>query len=245
MQATNGNTPTPGGYSVSFDEENPIPNGIHYSASYETTPLLSFSNPNEPPVPPVHSSGRNYNNTSNKYNTSGRYNSTPKYPSIKAYQPAATGPAGVYAVLITVILQSIGFTLVLPSMYNYAKDVCTCASWHHYLSAIISHRDILFIHESSSHPDFIPQPLFYENLIISIVYLSLLSRCLVHYHFLYYHFTIFSVLNTALCLCLYYHNASFHYYFLCYHFLSSKYFFSSIFFTKNSLSSVELQESMV
>eukprot|EP00026_Physarum_polycephalum_P005557 Phypoly_transcript_05592.p2 GENE.Phypoly_transcript_05592~~Phypoly_transcript_05592.p2 ORF type:complete len:132 (+),score=20.46 Phypoly_transcript_05592:27-422(+) len=108
-------------------------NGVLYhSASYETTPLLSYTGSHELPPQALHSSGRNYNNTSNRvynntsnrvYDSSGKYTSVPKYPSNKGYQPVGPIIPGLNAVLLTVVLQSIGFTLVLPSMWGYLQLV--------------------------------------------------------------------------------------------------------------------------
>jgi len=118
---------TPGGDDQ--DEDIQPPNAvIYHSASYETTPLLSFTGTNDTSSSStaaivLQTSARNYNNTSNKAynNNSGRYPSVPKYPSNRSYQPPPI--PGLYAVLITVVLQSIGFTLVLPSMYLYLGSV--------------------------------------------------------------------------------------------------------------------------
>jgi hypothetical protein len=118
--------PTPTGDESESNLIQPPNAPIYHSVTYETTPLLSFAGPNvgesftslSPAV--LHPSGRNYNNTSNRvYNSTGKYTSVPKYPS-NTYQRTIPG---LFAVLITVVLQSIGFTLVLPSMYLYLKSV--------------------------------------------------------------------------------------------------------------------------
>jgi hypothetical protein len=98
-------------------EQGPRNNIIYHSASYETTPLLSVVQGE------TGSSGLNYNNASKKYDSSGKYVQVPKYPSNKSYFTGANPKTAINVMLLTVIFQSVGFTLVLPSMYLYMKSV--------------------------------------------------------------------------------------------------------------------------
>lgn len=101
--------------------------------AYETTPLLAFDHEN-PPIPPDLVSINDTAVTSSKYNVvSGRYVQVPQHPSNSIYSTSnynrenklKASKSSINVVLLTVVFQSVGFTLVLPSMYLYLKSVCT------------------------------------------------------------------------------------------------------------------------
>lgn len=92
----------------------------------ETTPLMNLSaqyNDDEliPPDLVSINSGDNVI-TSSRYNkVSGKYVEVPQYNNNGQLTASKTT---INVVLLTVMFQSVGFTLVLPSMYLYLKSVC-------------------------------------------------------------------------------------------------------------------------